>query len=276
MRSVVDANKIFFHENPRLVCHCHFHDNFCYSISSDVKIDKMCTSSFDMSLIWKFYIMFLKINMPLLFDTSDDFMFIYSSKYLSIFSLESELEFLPIEKLLYYVSFFEFESSLIFRFFLFLDQLFHAFRSDLFGKSFRDKHIARLRARYFDDISFSSDMSDIGKEFHSEQVCSHKKDGVRQSQYTQNRLSCNNLSLIHINRKIIFLSRNKIQINFFSGRIKVFYDSIVRMTPKTITRIAMNSPICSDDKIYTHICRRIYCRDLFGYDLRLRTSCFTL
>lgn len=134
----------------------------------------MRSSGFNMSFIWEFHIVFFEVDMPFLADTSDDLMFIDPAEYLSIFSLKGEVKFLPIEKFLYFISFFEFESSLIFRFFSFLFYLLHTFGCDLSCKSPWYEHITSLGTRYFYDISSVSDMGDISEELYGEEVCRHR------------------------------------------------------------------------------------------------------
>ena len=141
-----------------------------------MEIDQVGSRSFDMSFIWKFEVMLFEVDMPFLIDTSDDLMLIDSSKYLSIFSLKCELEFLSVEKLPYFVGFFELQSSLILRFFLFFFDLSHTFPSDLSCESLRDEHIPSLSTRHFDDISFVPDMGYIGEKLYGKKVDRHRSN----------------------------------------------------------------------------------------------------
>lgn len=155
------------------VLYFYFYDNFCDSISCNMEINEMSSCGLYMCFIREFYIVFIKINMPFLFNTSNYFMLIDSAKNFPIFSLQRKFDLLPVEKFLYFIAFFEFDSSLILCFFFFFFYLLHSISSNLSGKSFWYEHISSLTARYLDDFPFMSDMSNIGEKLYGEKICRH-------------------------------------------------------------------------------------------------------
>ena len=143
-------------------------------ISSDMEVDEVCACGLDMSLIWEFHIVLIEVDMPLLFHTRDDIIFIDSSEYFSIFPLESIFECLSVEEFLYLIAFFEFFSGLVFSSFFPGLELSQSLGCHFLRESLRDEHIPSLGARDRDDISLPSEVRDIDEEFYGESGGRHR------------------------------------------------------------------------------------------------------
>jgi hypothetical protein len=82
---------------------------------------------------------------------------------------------LSFEEFGYLIGLLEFLSGLIFGFFFFIFELSESLCRDLTSESLRDEHVASLCTRYFDDLSFVSDMSDIDEELYGEEIGRHER-----------------------------------------------------------------------------------------------------
>jgi hypothetical protein len=143
------------------------------SVSSDMEIDEMSTSCFDMDSIGELDISFFELDTILLIETSADRVFIETTEYFFSFSFQSEVEFLSIELLLYLKCLFEAFTSLILGFFGIGFDFFKSVWSDFSGHSLWDQGVASLWYRYLNDSSLSSDMSDVYEEFDGHFVGRH-------------------------------------------------------------------------------------------------------
>jgi hypothetical protein len=139
-----------------------------------MEIYQVSASSFYMSFIGESDIALLEVDIPFFLDSYSDIMFIDSTEYLSSFSFEGIFEFLSIQKGLDFIGFFEFLSILVFCFFCFLLDLPQSVCGDFSCESLGDEHIACLGARYGDDFSIATEVSNIAKKLYSECRCSHR------------------------------------------------------------------------------------------------------
>ena len=146
----------------------HIYYDFCERITSDVEIDEMGTSSFDVCLVREFDIFFFEGDSIFLIDTTSDLMFIEPTEDLGSFSFQGKFERLTIELFLDVKCLCEAQSRLICgSFFLHFDLL-HTIHCDLTSEFLRDEEVASLRTRDFDDLTSAPDIRDISEQFNRE------------------------------------------------------------------------------------------------------------
>ncbi len=137
-------------------------------------INQVLSSSFDMGFVWKFDILFFKLDSKNFSYFAEDFMFPESTKYFVIFSFEGKLDTFAIEFFLDFKGFFESHTSLIPSSFFVIRDFFEAFWCDFFCDFLWDEGIACLRSRDLDDGTFAPEVGNILEEFDGECVSWHR------------------------------------------------------------------------------------------------------
>lgn len=150
----------------------------------------MCSGCFDVSLIWKLDILFLESNSEFFIDLGSDSMFIETTEYFPILSLEYKWDTLTIEFFLDLKSLHETHMRLILSSFFIGFDLFHAIFCDLSCESFWYEKIPSLWRWDFDDRPLATDIRDRLEEFYSEFVCRHR-DILEKNEKSQKETSEN-------------------------------------------------------------------------------------
>ena len=126
-----------------------------------MEVDKMFSGGLDVSIIRKSDIFFLEYDIKFLSNFVSNCVLIKSAKYLGSFASEWEFEYLSFESFLDFKGLLKSYSGLILGSFFIGFDFFDSIRSEFSGKSFWYEGVSSLGGWYFDNSSFSADMSYI-------------------------------------------------------------------------------------------------------------------